>query len=356
MKKQLYFLTITVLLTLPVSAKIWRVNNNTGVNANFTTLQAAHDGAADGDTLHVEGSPTSYGSITLTKKLVIIGTGYYLGENPNTQALKITAKASFVQFNQSSAGSVLIGMDMQGGMIRIFANNIFIKRNLFTSPNGNTSEWGAGVIEIYSQNNGAGDLGPIANVFINQNYGVFLLNYYPATGVLITNNYLTTHGYGDPNSISYYSVRLHQNTEAILKNNVIRGYMQVYNSNVTNNILVAGAFEPNNNLVSNNLGNGTQFGTANGNKQNVDMATVFIGAGEGVSPDGKWVLKVGSPAKGAGYGSTTQSPVDAGMFGGTTPYVLSGMPPVPSVYFFENQPVGSNADAIDVTIRVKSRN
>jgi len=65
-------------------------------------------------------------------------------------------------------------------------------------------------------------------------------------------------------------------------------------------------------------------------------------------------LKAGSPALGAGYGSTAQNPVDAGMYGGSTPYVLSGIPAIPSIYFFANQPVGSNSDPIDVQIKVRS--
>ncbi|MBD0259039.1 MAG: hypothetical protein ICV83_25250 [Cytophagales bacterium] len=355
MRKHVYCLIVSVLLTMPVSAKIWRVNNNTGVAADFTTLQAAHDGAANGDTLHVEGSATSYGALTLTKKLVIIGPGYYLGENPDTQALKLTAKAGYIRFFQASAGSVLMGMDMQGQNTDVHANDITIKRNLYALPNGNDNpEWGVGAIYLYYQYSGSGNLGPIANIFIVQNYGARISNSYAATGVLITNNFLTTNSYVDPTT--NWAVTLDDNTEAILKNNVIRGKVQLFNSNVTNNILFAGTFEKNNNLVSNNLGSGTQFDNANGNKQNVDMATVFVGAGEGVSTDGRWNLKAGSPAIGAGYGSTPQNRVDAGMFSGSTPYVLSGMPPVPSVYFFENQPVGSSADGIDVTIRVKSRN
>jgi hypothetical protein len=86
------------------------------------------------------------------------------------------------------------------------------------------------------------------------------------------------------------------------------------------------------------------------------MSTVFVGAGEGISQDGQWKLRQGSPAIGAGFGSTSGSPIDAGMYGGQASYVLSGMPPVPSIYFFENQPIGSNTDPIDVTVKVKSNN
>ena len=73
-------------------AKIWRVNNNNGVAANFTTLQAAHDGAASGDTLHIEASPNSYGTLNVSKKLTIIGVGYFLDLNPNLQAVAQSSK------------------------------------------------------------------------------------------------------------------------------------------------------------------------------------------------------------------------------------------------------------------------
>ena len=56
------------------SAKIWRVNN-TGVPADFTTAQAAINSVSvvNGDTIHLEASGASYGSMNITKQLVIIG-------------------------------------------------------------------------------------------------------------------------------------------------------------------------------------------------------------------------------------------------------------------------------------------
>ena len=118
--------------------------------------------------------------------------------------------------------------------------------------------------------------------------------------------------------------------------------------------MVAGSFEGAGNVVVNNIGNATQFGNANGNQQNVSMANVFVGAGENISPDGQWKLKAGSPAIGAAYGSTAEKPIDIGIFGNYTPYVLSGLPPIPTIYFIENEPIGSDTDPVSVTIKVKS--
>ena len=114
MRKQLFFaaLACACLFSNNVFAKIWRVNNNAGINANFTTLQAAHDGAASGDTLYVEGSSQTYGSLTCSKKLCIIGPGYYLNENPGNQALGLTAQSASLDFGAGSAGSELMGMNV----------------------------------------------------------------------------------------------------------------------------------------------------------------------------------------------------------------------------------------------------
>lgn len=336
-------------------AKIWRVNNNGGVSADFTTLQAAHNGAAAGDTLHLEGSPDSYGGLTCSKKLVIIGPGYYLGENPNTQAVALPAYIGAVNFNVGSEGSVIMGCDLNGSAIGVFASDIVIRRNKFAQRNGATIDYYCGAVNIYYQSNNSNL--SVNNIIISQNFGVEIQNTSRAsTGILISNNYIGWNGYGGDNTTST-AVNMHGNTIAIFQNNIFRrGRVIAYNSNFTNNIMLFGTFEGSGNLTANNMASGTQFGNANGNQQNVDMATVFVGAGSGISSDGTWKLKVGSPAIGAGYGSTGGNPIDMGIFGGAFPYVLSGMPPIPSVYFFENQPVGSNTDPIDVNIKVKSHN
>ncbi len=92
----------------------------------------------------------------------------------------------------------------------------------------------------------------------------------------------------------------------------------------------------------------TQFGATNGNQQNVDMATVFIGTG---STDGKWQLKGGSPAIGTGTGGQ-----DIGAFGGPSPYVLSGIPPIPTIYDVVAPTVGTQQSGLPVRIKAKSRN
>ncbi len=343
MKRSL-LLSVAVTLTCSMSfAKIWRVNNNSGVTADFTTLQAAYDGASSGDTIYLESSPTSYGGISCYKKLAIIGTGYFLDQNTDLQAFALSAKLGYINFYTGSEGSSVEGVDFNGGSMNIYVNDIVVRRNRFSQDANPTSQnVYVGTVNI---NSGA------SNILITQNFGIWISSNSSSTGILISNNYII---YGLNYGGTVPSVNLNANTVAIIKNNIFgRGMISAYNSNISNNIMIDGSLSGSGNLISNNIGNSTQFGNTNGNQQNVAMTNVFEGTG---SNDGAFRLKSGSPAIGAGYGSTTANPVDCGIFGGTTPYKLSGLPAIPSIYFFTNQPVGSNSDPIDVQVKVRSNN
>ena len=343
--KKLLLLSVAATLTCSLSfAKIWRVNNNIGITANFTTLQAAHDGAAAGDTVYLESSPTSYGGLNCTKKLAIIGTGYFLDVNAGLQAFVLSSKVDGITFNTGSGGSTLEGVSTGSNVISIYANDIVIRRNYIGAFNSTDPIYYTGSVNIYS---GA------SNIFITQNYGLSITNNSASTGILISNNLIALPSYYGEGSTGN-CIQLNPNTVAIIKNNIFRrGTVNAYNSNITNNILFLGYLAGSGNLISNNIGSGTQFGSTDGNKQNIDMATVFESTG---SYDAYFKLKAGSPAIGAGYGSTAITPVDCGMFGGSGSYVLSGIPAIPSIYFFANQPVGSNSDPIDVQVKVRSNN
>lgn len=253
-----------------------------------------------------------------------------------------------------ASGSVITGIDFSNGTVNVYASDIVIRRNKFAQANGANFDYYTGSINTYT--NYQGDNSPVNNIIISQNFGVSIAVNNASSGILISNNYLSYYSYtGDATTGAI--LNLNANASAIIQNNIIRrGKVTVSNSTLTNNIMIAGTYAGTGNLVSNNLANESQFGTENNNKANVDMTKVFLGAGSNISYDGQWVLAGGSPAIGAGYGSTAQKPIDAGIFSGYTPYVLSGMPAVPAIYYFENKPVGSNADPITVTIKVKSHN
>jgi hypothetical protein len=353
MKK--FYLILVVLFSIShvqVSAKIWRVNNIPGIATDFTNMTDAHNAANPGDTIHLEPSPYPYNAFTCTKKLFIVGAGYFLEENPNTQSQNHTSQLQGMTFNAGSEGSVVTGIDFYGNNINIYCNDIVIRRNRFARPNSTMPDDLAGIIYLHYRSDNSSIA--VTNILISQNFGVGIVVNYASSGILINNNYIAAHGRNGDNTNSA-ALTAQANAVLLLQNNIFRrGKVTTYNSSFTNNIMVAGTVEGTGNSYSNNLSNEAQFGTANNNKANINMTTVFLGAGTGVSSDGQWKLRTGSPAIGAGYGSTSQNPVDAGMFGGVTPYVLAGQSHMPAIYFFEVQPVGSSTDPVDVNVKVKS--
>ncbi|RYF84526.1 MAG: hypothetical protein EON98_08955 [Chitinophagaceae bacterium] len=248
----------SVFVTLSAQAKIWRVNNNVGITADFTTIQLAHNGANAGDTLYLEGSTTSYGNLTSTKQLTIIGPGYFLDLVPNTQAITLTAKVGTVTLNQGSGGTIIQGIDFDGSTLNIYVNDVTIRKNKFSSSSSNTELYYFGVINLYNLNNNGNNNG-VSNIVIAQNCGVKISALKPSNNILITNNILGYDtNYGDATTNACIDGGI--NTIMLIQNNIIRrGKINVYGSTVANNIMIAGFFAANNNLYSNNIGSGTQF-------------------------------------------------------------------------------------------------
>ncbi len=323
------------------SAKIWRINNS-GVPADFTSLQAAINSASvvNGDTVHLEASGASYGSMTLNKQLIIIGNGYLLGTlgsnaNPDLQANPATSLLTgSVIFNTGSSGSVLEGVTVANTLLVTGGvSNIMIRRNRLNLVT----------------------LGLCNNVQVLQNYidlsSGALINWdgNPATNLQINNNVMA------------FTISMGSTCNGDFMNNIMSavytfGVSQLTNFRVWNNINVLSSTI---NLTScdsrNNISNSTQFGTLNGNQQNVAMSTVFedhLNTNPAFSEDSRWQLKSGSPAIGAATPSG-----DCGVFGTATgsPYTLSGIPNVPSIYKL-TAPATVTTNILNITISTKTNN
>ncbi|MFT3682913.1 MAG: hypothetical protein QM791_21825 [Ferruginibacter sp.] len=337
MKKQFLLFTMMLLCVFTAAAKIWRVNNNTGVVVDFSSIQAAHDGAADGDTIHLEPSINSYGDLGMSKRLVIISTGQFLSSNPGIQ---FDTKAPFLNtVNISNTGannSVL--------MVR-FAGNININSGVSgialigcasTSANGN---WNctAGQVIINNADNITVRGGWFSNIRFDNN----------ANNIVISNNIVGNAVANDASS------------DGIISNNVIHaidGGPCGPNDGTINNCVVGNnIFNSQQNAtffncsVSNNIAPGANLPAGNGNLVNVDMSTVFVNS-QGGFVDNVYQLKTGSPAIGAGGGG-----VDCGAFGGGSPFRLAVTPAIPSIYKMQ-LPATPSGNSMTLTFSTKSNN
>ncbi len=326
MKKLLLLSLIFVLFCGFISGQhLRRVNNNPGADPDYATLQAANDAASNGDTIYVEGSPTDYDGADISKKLVIIGPGYFLTDNDSTQAFGIAATfKSDINFNAGSAGSIITGCIIKN-YVNLYVNDISIIRC--------NVQYVAGKSDIN-------------NLLILQNcFNSVFNSYNDVTNSVISNNIVT-------GSITFSA----GSGNLQIVNNVCTysyGYaINVYNASIANNISTStyGVTVNTGNAINNNIfaGAGTN---ANGNQYNVAMANVFVDFSGSLnySDDAKWKLKTGSPAIGAGV-----SGIDCGVFGGPTPYVLSGVPNLPHIYEATIPGTAYSNLGLACTIKIKS--
>jgi len=135
-----------------------------------------------------------------------------------------------------------------------------------------------------------------------------------------------------------------------VKNCIINGNVDINSEDFSfdNNIMINGWFSGTASRPRYCLCNGEQFSEGNGNQRNVVMDNVFVGG----DYDARWKLREGSPAKGAGANGE-----DCGIFGGSSPYVLSGVPPLPTIYYFDVPvSVPSTPNTLPIEIKVKVSN
>ena len=344
MKKPLLTTCLAALLTgimlfaaIPAAqAKIWRVDNNGGSPGDFVTVAAAlaDSRVVNNDTLYFNGSGTSYGDATINKRVYIFGPGYFLAQNPQTQAQPTAATVGTLTYTSGATGALITGMSF--ARLDINADNVLVKRNYGT--NGSQ-------VAVITVRAGRSNVLLVQNYIYNAYYerGVYVES--GCSNVLVSNNFIGTNA--NNNSTSYAAV--HSLSSLTVTQNVIyRSWIQADNSTITNNIIREGGISGAGSGILNNVGNDTNTPAGNGNQQNVTMSNVFTLTG---SDDAVWTLKAGSPALAAGANGE-----DCGMFGGTDPYVLSGMPAIPAIWFFAAPSSGSGASGLNVHIKAKSHN
>jgi hypothetical protein len=339
--------TILFLTATLTHATILRVSNLPGVNAPYSAITTAVAAASAGDTILVEGSPNTYAAVSLTKRLRIFGPGSFLPNNPNTQAIRSVATVASITFSSGSAGSVVSGMT---SIFTVNTNDITIRRNYI--PFGNASpittgiNVGVSVINLLIEQNfiietGAdGDYSWLNAINFNNNI---------TPNCIIKNNIIIGMAGSGNGLIGGVHVNVASNS-LIFLNNVFRGNIACNNSGFTNNIVISGVVSGTYNNFSNNIGNSTQFGTLNGNQQNVTMANVFVAPTGAI--DNQFVLKAGSPALNAAAGGG-----DCGAFSndsGASSYVLSTMPTIPHIY--EATVPASATNTLNVRIKAVSQN
>lgn len=320
MKKNLMktMLAIAVLLvgSASVSAKSWRVNPNPNMKANFTDINAAmaSEEVVAGDTLYLDPGATITTEQTISKEVVVVGTGFFFTDQPHNEA-KIAA-----HLNISAANAKVEGLYITGET-RVKASYVTLERCRM----GNT---------IY------GDKGTCVNATIRQCFIDGKISGYGrsdnrSANWLIENCYVSRNYYDHPSVEDLFS--------ATIKNCYIanwgdyssgRNYNECikYCDNLTlvNNVINSQRYR---NHILYNCGSytcvGNVFSCAESEFPALVETNVFLDTNnihnivfDTSKPNDLWLeLCEDSPAKGVGVDGA-----DAGPRGGLNPYVFSGYP------------------------------
>jgi len=332
---------------------IRRVNNNPGVTGLnvYTTAQAAHDAANSNDILIVEPSVTSYGILVVTKPLKIYGNGYYLNTNTELKADQRNSILDLVIFTTGSDGSLISGFYITSSVNNF---NDFRGLSIYGVSNITVQRCNINFMLSISNRNWDNNINTnVSNITISENHlsnsnileaTTWIVPTYTISNVIVSNNILS-------GGISASTTPQIQNW-AIRNNTFTAGTISLANSIFENNILSSGGTPAFNNVTySYNVSTTNSFSGGVGNQNSVVVSTQFIGTGAGISDDERYQIKSGSPLKTAGAGG-----IEVGAYGGSTPYVVSGIPAIPSIVNMTNTATGTSSTPLSVTISVKSNN
>lgn len=354
---------------MQANATIWRVNNHS--NYNGSTLYGQNFGGSaaypvfaqinqavtfgivnNGDTLHVEGSTVVYDFASITKRLVIIGPGYFLTDNPKVSESTMDAKIGRIFFNAGSENSQVIGMNVINNgntadkYVYVAVSEITIKRCRVEG----------GIVFGF----------PITDIYILQNFfpntsvnDVFNTNsntaFVPPTNVIFNNNICQkTLTWGSPtsNPTTFWPILQ-------CNNNVFDGPDNLANPNLAfsaaefkNNILMPTNAKVNiaasAGVIAYNIGTlSTQFGTADNNLVVPAITSLFVSS---TSTDGAYQVANASQANNTGSDGT-----DRGAYGGAATvdrYTLSGLAAIPVIYQVTTS--GATSSNLPVTISART--
>lgn len=120
------FVACLLATSVMLQGAVFVVDNAPGNGAPYQNVNTAINAAINGDTIMIQPSVTSYGTVDVNKRLVLIGPGYY-PENRNV------TKITTLRFtNTSASGSIITGLQIAAlQTLNSNVDNIVIQRNYF---------------------------------------------------------------------------------------------------------------------------------------------------------------------------------------------------------------------------------
>jgi hypothetical protein len=328
--KTFLLLALFVALAAGAFAGVLTVSNNSNSPGQYTSLQTAIDAAAIGDTIMVAGSATSYGNISIGKKLMLVGAGYHNPYGNSTTIGNIELYRTNLYI--AASGSKLIGL-------------IFNQASMYGNFNGGSGSnqiisgvviercW-FNIVRFFSWSDWSTCKNDtIRNCFINNRIGdgyqISLEDIYIHNNVFNGGGVVFNYG-----NISINSIYIRNNIFLARNNNCFQGYCQ--NMIIENNIFYAASPQGASNSVytknltfmclDNAIPGAGNFGSGNIINQNPLFVNYPLAGGVGFDWSYDFHLQPNSPAKNAGTDGT-----DLGIYGGWAPFEVGANPYFPQM-------------------------
>ncbi len=322
-------------------AAILTVDNNPGSVAMYKTFEAAYADAVDGDTILLAGSPNHYGtSIQIYKNLTIIGPGHHLFQNEIPGAsnfLSSTAEIYLSLKNDddigSASGTKVVGIEggvyVERGVSNITVEKCYLHGMVTEAPDLPWEDtFGQAIVNkcfmVYATLGGPGSV--VSNSILNS---LILYAGTSADHCVINHGFSGNHTHTKPSSQISNSIF---GADQLVANPNVNGGLPIFSGDISNCI---------------SLSDDVVLPSGNGNiNSDLENEDVFVWND---SPDGKYQLKPGSIAIGAGTGGS-----DIGAFGGANPYKLSGVPAIPRLTHLTVPPTATSESGLRFEVEAQA--
>ncbi|MBK6266446.1 T9SS type A sorting domain-containing protein [Marivirga sp. S37H4] len=288
-----------------IEARSWYVDNRPGKTRDFNSLYQAIYASNANDTIYVSGSPQAYdtpGGLLLNSPRVILGPGYFLEDNPGNQFnTKPAVVADPLTINEGASGSQVYGLSFEAP-IRL--NNTF-----FTE--GDTLRDVSFIGNRFLPGSNFGFVSHIDGLVFKGNYNSIFAFYSTDEPGAQSGLYAHYKNFDVSNNINIRIRPFNFQFSASQANNAMENIL--FSNNIIDTIANINDAVFEDNIIKAHSSDGNTF------IGNVDYdESLFVNASGSLAIDNDYKLIDESLSKGP--------------FSGDQPYVLSGLPPVPSIY------------------------
>jgi hypothetical protein len=367
MKTNIFLLLI--LLPFLSQATVWRVNGNEGVDADFHNLQEAVDEVLPGDTVYVEGWSGSYGLITVTQPVQIFGAGFVHSFNDSTQYNNLATLLDAIFFDTGSDGSSISGVQFLGETdftahpgIGSTLSNCSVIVNACCVTIESCLAFGGSFGKFIGLTFNADNCVISSCLYLGKRVIFEIINVvnHPqfagagANAVIVQNSVIG--GIDADNSGGNESIASLMVDHCVITNifpDLITdlNLSDAVNTNFSNNVIT----HNDNSLIgdetctfNHNVSRSSSVGPGSNNLINVPLENLIDFSVP--HPELRFSLVEGSPALTAAFDGG-----ECGIFGSPNPYVLSGMPGIPSIFELNVATQGEGStQSLDVNLKAKS--